>query len=253
MELLIYVCYSVDVCFVGYLLVDCFLMVGDCVGVCDVFGLLYDVLVLVVLLGSCGLEIEWLGVIFFDVVVCVVVVIFGLWVVVFVVNVCVWVQVQVLLVQVGCYWLVLLQLIDGQVYEVMFVVDVVLFVFGIVMLEVMLVKWLMVVGYCVLLVSYCIVWWLCMFKIDIYLLFNVLVCVNGLDCLLFVVECMQDDCIVVYLVDDMLVLFNDSEWCGQIVVIFEVLYCVFCVDLYGYVGDVVVDVVVELLEWFDVW
>lgn len=148
MELLIYVRYGIDVCFVGYLMVDDILLQGNCEEVCVVFGLLVLVKVLVVLLGSCFGEILCLGELFFEVVWQVFECILGLYVVVFVVNL---VCRQLIEEQLLCLVLlvVYLYVLDGQVCNVMIVVDVVVLVFGIVILEVMLVKWLMVVGYCV--------------------------------------------------------------------------------------------------------
>lgn len=211
MELLIYVWYGIDVCFVGYLMVDDIQLQSDCDVVCMVLGLFVNVSVLVVLLGSCLGEIGKLGEVFFEVVWQVFECIFGLYVVVLVVNL---VCCQLIQEQLLCLVLlvVYLYLFDGQVCEVMIVVDVVVLVFGIVILEIMLVKCLMVVGYWVVELIYCIVKVLGLIKVDCFVLFNILV---GKD---LVLELIQYDCVLDKLVVVIL------QW-------FDYLQCI--VDLQG--------------------
>lgn len=143
-EFEIYVKVGILVMYVGYLLVDEIFLVLDVEGVCMCLGLLLGCKVVVVLLGSCNFEVKYFGLMLFVVMLCMQVVELDLVFVLLVVNVMLCECIDVMCVEyLGLY----LWVVDGQLYVVMEVVDVILFVSGMVMLEVVLYKKLMVIIY----------------------------------------------------------------------------------------------------------
>lgn len=60
--------FNVLCCFIGYIMVDVMLLDLDKNVVCDVLGILYDVYCLVLLSGSCGVEVEMFSVDFLKIV-----------------------------------------------------------------------------------------------------------------------------------------------------------------------------------------
>lgn len=165
-------------------MVDVMLLDLDKNVVCDVLGIFYDVYCLVLLLGSCGVEVEMFSVDFLKMVQFLCQIYLDFEIVVLLVNVKCCEQFECIKVEVVLDFLV--YLLDGMGCEVMVVSDVVLLVLGMVVLECMLVKCLMVVGYCMKFFIFWLVKWLV--KIDYVLLLNLLV---GRE---LVKELLQEEC-----------------------------------------------------------
>lgn len=234
-ELEFYEKQNILVSYVGYLFVDVLLIELDCVGVLECFGFDENGQYIVLLLGSCQFEVDYMVESFIEI---------GK----FLLQCFFKVQFLVLLIMCemcDCFELVLwkcgvqemvFKMLFGYVCDVLVVFDVVLVVSGIVMLEMVLIKMFMVIVYKMLL------WIYCLMKNKGYQfwigLFNILVGE------FVVLEFVQDDVMLENMVQVFGNLIVDKVVCKQIIDVFYCIYYMFC---QGMVECVVVVILLYLL------